>query len=128
MNNLCLEYCIDQPMPKDYPLRFYVHGGGFCMGSTKTYDALCRELALKSNSVVLSIDYRLSPEHRFPCGLEDYEDTLLWLNAHPNELNETNRGKLAVVGDSAGGNLTINLAVFAKNRGIGVSGCLKFLS
>jgi acetyl esterase len=82
----------------------YVHGGGWVLGSPDDFETLGRELAFRSSSAVLLLDYRLAPEHPFPAGLEDVEDALGWLSATPEDL-ALPRVPLVVVGDSAGANL-----------------------
>jgi acetyl esterase/lipase len=78
----------------------YVHGGGWMMGTVASYDAPLRRLANASGATVAAVDYRLSPEHRFPAALDDSLAAIRWLAA------EFPREPLAVAGDSAGGNLT----------------------
>jgi acetyl esterase len=64
------------------PLLLYLHGGGFTIGSIATHDVLCRELARLSGCMVVSLDYRLAPEHRFPTASNDAWDALAWLAQH----------------------------------------------
>jgi acetyl esterase len=79
----------------------YVHGGGFALGDLTTHDALCRRLATESRLVVIGVDYRLAPEHPFPAGLNDVLAVTRWA-----QTEATRRGvRLAIGGDSAGGNL-----------------------
>lgn len=88
----------------------YVHGGGWVGGTLDDYDLLARALVDRSGCAVLSVDYRLAPEHRFPAGLHDVEDAILWATVHVNELVER-RVPVVVAGDSAGANLsTVALA------------------
>ncbi|MDI1239987.1 MAG: alpha/beta hydrolase [Polaromonas sp.] len=82
----------------------YVHGGGWVAGSVEGFDALARALAARSDCAVLSVDYRLAPEHPFPAGLEDAEDAIRWAWAQRAEL-AVKDAALIVVGDSAGANL-----------------------
>lgn len=86
----------------------YLHGGGWMTGTLDDFDALCRHLARRSGCAVLLLEYRLAPEHPFPAGLEDVEDTLCWVAdgglAHSGHLSPCKR-PLLVGGDSAGGNL-----------------------
>ena len=65
------------------PVLLYLHGGGFTIGSSATHDILCRELARLASCMVVSLDYRLAPEHRFPTASNDAWDALTWLAAHP---------------------------------------------
>ncbi|QNP50674.1 alpha/beta hydrolase [Diaphorobacter aerolatus] len=105
---------------KSLPLLLYTHGGGFTIGSIRTHDTLCRELARLANCMVVSIDYRLSPEHRFPVATHDAWDALQWLAVHAAELGADAR-RLAVGGDSAGGTLAAVNAIQARHAGIALS-------
>jgi acetyl esterase len=86
------------------PLVAYLHGGGWVMGSLDGFDPLCRALANASGAVVASIDYRLAPEHPFPAAPDDALAAVRWLAAHADELG-VDAGRMAIAGDSAGGNL-----------------------
>ncbi len=88
----------------------FIHGGGFLFGNLDTHDALCRTLAIQSDTVVAAIDYRLAPEHPYPAALDDCEAALEWLvsQAHVIGFNPT---QLAIAGDSAGGQLAITTAL-----------------
>jgi acetyl esterase len=88
----------------------WLHGGGWVLGSIETSDAMCRILAEQSRATVLSVDYRLAPEHPFPVGLEDSFAALVWAAEHES-------GPLVVGGDSAGGNLAGVCALRARDRG-----------
>ncbi|GGL37051.1 hypothetical protein GCM10009037_20710 [Halarchaeum grantii] len=101
-----------------YPTVVYLHGGGFVFGSIASHDALCRTLANASDSVVLSVDYRLAPEHPFPAAVEDAYAATAWAAANPEKLRST--GDLSVVGDSAGGTLAAVVALVAAERAAGV--------
>jgi acetyl esterase len=94
----------------DVPLVLYVHGGGWVTGDLDVVDRPCRRLAAGTGAVVVSVDYRLSPEHRYPAALEDCTGVLEWLRSNAPRLG-ARRGAVAVVGDSAGGHLAIALAV-----------------
>ncbi|WP_235579281.1 alpha/beta hydrolase [Pseudorhodoferax sp. Leaf274] len=99
------------------PVLLYLHGGGFTIGSVATHDTLCRELAHQAGCAVLSLDYRLAPEHRFPTAQDDAWDALQWLAAHGAALGlDTTR--LAVGGDSAGGTLAAVCAIAARDAGL----------
>jgi acetyl esterase/lipase len=90
----------------------YIHGGGWIWGSTTSYRGFVSRLAFLSGTRVLSIDYRLAPEHQFPAGLDDCTaafDALVSEGVHPE--------KIIVCGDSAGGNLTLALLVALRDRG-----------
>ena len=82
----------------------YFHGGGWVVGDLETHDSTCRALAAESGHAVLSVDYRLAPEHPFPAALDDSLTATLWASSHAEELGCA-PGKLAIGGDSAGGNL-----------------------
>src|SRR3954471_23339715 len=82
-------------------LLVYFHGGGWVLGNLETHENTCRGLANASGHAVLSVDYRLAPEHPFPAGLEDCVEATRWASANAEELG-CDQGKLAVGGDSAG--------------------------
>ena len=99
------------------PVLLYFHGGGFTVGSPETHEALCKHLAHLAHCAVVSLDYRLAPEHTFPTAHNDAFDALQWLAA-----NATNLGldatRIAIGGDSAGGTLTASTAIAARDAGI----------
>ena len=99
------------------PLLLYLHGGGFTIGSIATHDILCRELARLAGCMVVSLDYRLAPEHRFPTAAHDAWDALAWLAAHADRMG-ADRTRLAVGGDSAGGTLAAVSAIEARDAGL----------
>jgi acetyl esterase len=99
---------------KPRPALLYMHGGGFIGGSIDTHDDLCRRIALASGWIVVSIEYRLSPETRFPGALEDCYAVLKWASESPRGIDGAH---LAVGGDSAGGNLTGAITLLARDRG-----------
>ena len=99
------------------PLLLYLHGGGFTIGSIATHDILCRELARLAGCMVVSLDYRLAPEHRFPTASNDAWDALQWLAAHATTLG-ADPARLAVGGDSAGGTLAAVNAIMARDAGL----------
>ena len=99
------------------PALVYYHGGGFTVGSVATHDALCRMFARDGKCTVLSVDYRLAPEYKFPTAVEDAFDALTWLHAHAAEYG-IDAERLAVGGDSAGGTLATVCAVLARDAGI----------
>ena len=86
------------------PLTVYLHGGGYVIGDLETHDEACRILCSHGEVHVLGVDYRLSPEHPFPAALDDTLAALRWAQAHAAELG-ADAGRVAVGGDSAGGNL-----------------------
>jgi acetyl esterase len=88
----------------------YLHGGGFVMGSIALMDNVARQLAHTSNAVVVSVGYRLAPEHPYPAGLDDCETVVRWAQAHAHSLG-VGDGAVAVAGESAGGNLSAAVAL-----------------
>ena len=99
------------------PVLLYMHGGGFTIGNLETHDSLCRQIALRSEAAVLALDYRLAPEHRFPCAVDDSWAALRWLVAHAARLG-LDATRLAVGGDSAGGTLAAVTAIHARDIGV----------
>lgn len=95
----------------------YLHGGGFTIGSIATHDILCRELAALAQCSVVSLGYRLAPEHRFPTAVDDAWDGLQWLAGAREQLGLAGQ-PLAVGGDSAGGTLAAVCAIFARDAGL----------
>lgn len=96
------------------PTLVFYHGGGWTIGSRNTYDSVARYLAAQIPAVVVSVEYRLAPEHPFPAATDDAITALRWARAHIQELGG-DEGRLAVAGDSAGGNLA---AVAARAAGV----------
>jgi len=102
------------------PALVYYHGGGWTLGSIATYDSLCRGLARGSGALVVSIDYRLAPEHPFPAAVDDAHLALWWVARNADDLGADAR-RLAVGGDSAGGNLATVVAMRAAKEGLPVA-------
>jgi acetyl esterase len=96
------------------PVLLYLHGGGFTIGSLETHDSLCRQLALRSGAAVLSLDYRLAPEHKFPAAVDDAWAVLRWLPGAAAALG-LDGSRIAVGGDSAGGTLAAVCALHARD-------------
>ena len=105
------------PSAEKLPVLLYFHGGGFTIGSIATHDVLCRQLSHLAGCAVVSIDYRLAPEHKFPVAAHDAWDALQWLACHAAELGLDAR-HLAVGGDSAGGTLAAMCALLARDAGL----------
>jgi acetyl esterase len=100
-----------------WPVLLYLHGGGFTVGSVTTHASLCRHLAHLAHCAVLSVDYRLAPEHPFPTAVNDAWDALQWLHTQAPALG-LDPGRIAIGGDSAGGTLSIVTALQARDAGL----------
>ena len=105
------------PTGTQLPVLVYFHGGGFTIGSIATHDALCRRLGHLADCAVLSVDYRLAPEHKFPAAQEDAWDVLQWVAREGAGLG-LDPGRIAVGGDSAGGTLAAVCAILARDAGL----------
>ncbi len=92
------------------------HGGGWTVGNLDTHDHLAREVARQTDALVVAVDYRLAPEHPYPAAVEDAWTALRWVAEHAAELGG-DPGRIAVAGDSAGGNLAAVLAQMARDAG-----------
>lgn len=105
--------------PGPSPLLFFVHGGGMVYGDLDSHDALCRFLAEHADVRVLSVDYRLAPEHRFPAAVEDCWASFQWVSEYAEQLG-ADPERIAVGGDSAGGYLSAVTAIRAAEVGLPV--------
>jgi acetyl esterase len=110
-----LYVALGAPKPPQ-PLLVYYHGGGWVIGDLETHDGLCRFLAEHSGCRVLAIDYRLAPEHPFPAPVEDAAAAFAWAAEHAEELG-ADPARIAVAGDSAGGNLSTGVCLGARDAG-----------
>jgi acetyl esterase len=99
-----------------FPIVVWFHGGGWVVGTLDTYDPLCRALAAAVPAVVVSVGYRLAPEHPWPAAVEDAYAATLWASRNAAGLGGA-QDRLAVAGDSAGGNLAAVVALGARDRG-----------
>ncbi len=99
-----------------FPGHLYLHGGGFWIGRPEHFDAGCRTTADGAGCVVVSVDYRLAPESKFPTAPEDCYAALVWFADHAAELG-VDPARISVGGGSAGGNLTAVIALMARDRG-----------
>jgi len=102
--------------PEPLPALLYFHGGGFVIGDLDTHDGLCRLLANASGCRLISVEYRLAPEHKFPAAVEDADAAACWVADHARELG-IDPGRMAIGGDSAGANLAAVVCQLAKERG-----------
>lgn len=105
-----------RPHAGTVPLIVYFHGGGWVVGSVALSDAFCRALANASRAAVLSVEYRLAPEHRYPAAVDDASSALAWAATHAAELG-VDAARLVVAGSSAGGTLAAVAARRARERG-----------
>ncbi len=102
------------------PVLVYFHGGGFTIGSIATHDALCRRLGHLAGCAVLSVDYRLAPEHKFPVAQDDAWDAVQWVAREGTSVG-LDPTRITVGGDSAGGTLSAVCAILARDTGLTLS-------
>jgi acetyl esterase len=101
---------------QNLPTVLYFHGGGWVTGSIEIYDSLCRHISARSGCIVISVGYHLAPEYKFPIGAEDCYTATKWAKEHSSEIR-VDATRLAVCGDSAGGNLAAAVALISRDRG-----------
>ncbi|GAA3123997.1 hypothetical protein GCM10020254_84000 [Streptomyces goshikiensis] len=104
------------------PVTVFFHGGGWVLGDLDSQDHIARTMANRSGTIVVSVDYRLAPEHRFPAAIEDAYAALSWVAANADSFGGDGQN-IAVFGESAGGNLAAALAQEARRRGGRESPC-----
>lgn len=102
---------------RELPVLVYFHGGGWVAGSLDTHDGVCRALCARTPCVVVSVDYRLAPEHRFPTAVEDAWAATAWVAEHAASIGG-DAARVAVGGDSAGGTLAAVVALRARDHGL----------
>ena len=100
----------------EFPVLVYFHGGGWVIGNLDTHDCLCRALANAASCIVVAVDYRLSPENKFPAPLEDGYAATRWVAEHAGEF-QGDSTRIAVGGDSAGGNMATAVCLMAREKG-----------
>jgi len=98
------------------PAAVYFHGGGWTCGDLDTHDSVCRGIAYHGRCAVVAVDYRMGPEHRFPAAVEDALAAVKWVSANANPL-AIDASRLAVAGESAGGNLAAVAAIALRDSG-----------
>jgi acetyl esterase len=103
------------------PCLVFFHGGGWVIGNLDTHDVVCRKLADQGELIVISVDYRLAPEHHFPAAVDDAIAATKWVAANAKELG-VDASRLVVGGDSAGGNLAAVVALNARENGPAIAG------
>lgn len=98
-----------------FPLFIYLHGGGFVLGDLDSHDVICRNISIESGHKVISVDYRLAPEHPFPAAIDDSYAAFEWVVQNADELNGDS-ARISIGGDSAGGNLAAVVCLRARDR------------
>jgi acetyl esterase len=99
------------------PILLFFHGGGWALGNLKNYESFCTQIVNLSSCAVVSVDYNLAPEHKFPEPVEDCYSALIWILKNGNEYG-LDPSRLIICGDSAGGNISAVITLMARDRGI----------
>lgn len=107
----------DAPSPA--PAVMFFHGGGWVLGDLDSHDGVCRALAIAAGAVVIAVDYRLAPEHKFPAAIQDAAASVAWAAREAASLG-IDPARMALVGDSAGGNLAAVIALMARDGALPV--------
>ena len=105
------------------PCLVFLHGGGFVIGNLDSHDVVCRKLAHEGEMIVISVDYRLAPEHKFPAAVEDSITATKWVADNAKQLG-VDAARIIVGGDSAGGNLSAVTAIAIRDSGAKLAGQL----
>lgn len=100
---------------QNLPVLLYFHGGAFIYGTPEQYDFIFFRLALDTNAVIVSVDYRLAPEHTFPAAMEDGYDTLLWLSEYADQIGG-NKNRIMIGGSSAGATIAASITHYARDK------------
>jgi acetyl esterase len=116
VEDIALRIFVPRDSAQPLPVLVWLHGGGHVVGSLDSYDPLCRQLALQTDCVVVSVAYRLAPEHKFPAGVDDSFAALQWVARHAAEIGGDAQ-RIAIGGDSAGANLAAVCAILAREAG-----------
>lgn len=101
---------------ENLPLIIYYHGGGFVTRTIESHDLVCRRISKENQSVVVSVDYRLAPEYKFPIPHQDCYDATVWIANHAKQIN-ADKNDIAVMGDSAGANLATVVSILSRDLG-----------
>lgn len=107
----------------DLPALVWLHGGGFALGSLETGDDICRRLCSAAGIVVINVDYRLSPEHPYPAALDDCMAVYAWARAEKRAGDGIDGARVAVAGDSAGGNLAMAMSLRCRDESLPLPSC-----
>ena len=115
--NIPLRIYIPAESQQPLPILLWLHGGGFVVGGLNSYDSICRQLTKRAECIVVSVDYRLAPDHKFPAAVEDCFATLQWVVKYAGAFG-ADPTRIAIGGDSAGGNLSAVTAILARDAGL----------